>query len=1206
MGMRFRYCFLVAALVVSAGLAAAQGLSQLTGTVTDPTGAVVPNASVKLESVTRGTARDETTDAQGRYHFLQIQPDKYRLRAKATGFREIVVGEVTIQVNTPATVDLRFEVGTVTESVTVSSQAVQLNTTDATIGNALGTTPILQLPSFARNVAGLLALQPGVTTDGNVNGGKADQGNVTLDGIDVNNQMERSAFTSVLRVTLDSVQEFRTTTTNANADQGRSSGAQVQLVTRSGSNAFHGAAYWYNRYTGLSANSFFNNKNGVKRPLLNINIPGARFGGPIKRDKAFFFLNWEMRKDKSEENTSRIVPSLALRSGNITYLSTSGQSVTLNSAQLKALDPLGIGPSAAAMQLMNTYPAPNDPNLGDRRNRQGFRFVAPRPRNNKTYTAKFDYNFSDKHTANIRGQLQNDSRAGAPQFPGQQPNSVELTNAKGIAVNFNSVFTTNLVNSARYGLTRLSTQTTGIQSQSAVSFRSIDDASGLSTGISRQIPVHQWQDDVSWTKGNHTVQGGFVMRLIQNQSTNYAATYHSASTNVSWLRGTGADLRPSDVASSDTTSYGDAAAALLGIVTQVNGRYNYDISGKVLGVGVPRFRNFGNEEYEMFGQDTWRVTRNLTLTFGLRWSLMPPIHELNGVQISTNQSIGEFFDKRGGLMRLGKSQQEAGRIIFIKTDDPKARPIYPYHKDNFAPRFSVAYSPSGTDGLSKLLFGGPGKTSIRAGWGMYYDLIGQPLARTYDASAFGFATTLTNPSGSLTTATAPRFTGQFNLPTAAPNGTVMLRAAPPGGFPQEYPNILAITNSIDDTLKSPYTMNMNLSIGRDLGRGWYVQGSYVGRQSRRSLMNRDLAMPTDLRDPASGQTYFQAATQLELYRKATASQPAATSTANVPRIPFFENMFRTLATSTQTASQRWFGVVRQYPNDFTSALFDIDAFCDPECGVLGANMLMNPQFSALSAWSSVGGGNYHAFQWSVRKSLGDLTLDLNYTLSKSTDLGSSAENAGSFSGFMVNSWEPDQRRGVSDYDQRHIVNAWWVYEAPFGKGKRWGSGVNRIANAFIGGWQISGVWTQSSGLPESAGNGRVWPTNWNITGFGTPVGAISPASITKNGPAGGPNLWPNPAQTLTEWVNTLPGQSGSRNTVRGTGRANWDMAFAKRFQMPWAESHSLQFRWEIFNMFNQVRFSGLDIGRSSSTTWGNFTDTRGDPRQMQLALRYEF
>jgi hypothetical protein len=1198
--MRLRFLLLAVAFLTAATVVAAQSTSQLTGTVTDPSGAVVPGASVRLESASRGTTRETTSDASGRYQFVQIAPDRYRVRAKAQGFKE-VIAEVQVQVNVPATLDLKFEVGALAETVVVSAEAVQVNTTDATIGNALGTTPILQLPSFARNVAGLLMLQPGVTEGGQVNGGKSDQGNVTLDGIDVNNQMERSAFTSVLRVTLDSVQEFRTTTTNANADQGRSSGAQVQLVTRSGGNDWHGAAYWYNRYTGLSANSFFNNRAGVKRPLLNINIPGARFGGPIKKNKAFFFLNWELRKDKSEDTQTRIVPSMNLRNGIVQYTSTSGQTVTLSPAQVRALDPAGIGANPAVLQVFNAYPAPNDLNLGDRRNRQGFRFVSPRPRTNKTYIAKFDYNFNDKHTISARGQLQNDSRLGAPQFPGQQPNSVELLNAKGIAINANSVFGPNLVNAARYGLTRLSAETTGIQSQSAVTFRSFDSVVGLSTGISRQIPVHQFQDDVSWTKGTHNIQGGFVIRLIQNQSTNYANTYHSGTTNVSWLRGTGVDIQPSDLAAADRTAYNDAMMALLGIVSQVNSRYNYDINGKVLGTGVPRLRNFANEEYEMYAQDTWRVTRNLTLSFGLRWSLMPPIYEKNGVQISTNQSIGEWFNKRGALAAAGRSQEEAGKIIFIRRDDPKARPIYPFNKQNFAPRFSVAYSPSASDGISRFLFGGPGKTSIRAGWGMFYDLIGQPLARTYDASAFGFSTGLTNPSGTQTALSAPRFTGTFNLPSA------LLRAAPVGGFPVQYPDILAITNSIDDTLKAPYTMNMNFSIGRDFGRGWYLQAAYVGRQSRRSLINKDLAMPTNLKDPVSGQTYFEAATQLDRLVRALSGQPVATAVQQIPRIPFFENFYRTLATSTETASQQWYRVARFYPNDFSSALFDIDGNCDPACGI-GPNLMMNPQFSALSAWSSGAGGNYHGLQMSLRKTLGDLTMDFNYTYSKSTDLASAPENSGSFSGFLVNSWEPGQRRAVSDYDQRHIYNAWWIWELPFGKGKRFGSGVGRAVDALIGGWQVSGVWTQSTELPESTGNGRNWPTNWNITGFGTPLGVTNTkATITKNAPAGGPNLWPNASQILlNEWQFTFPGQSGSRNGIRGTGRANWDFAFTKRFRMPYAESHNIQFRWEIFNMFNQSVLSGLELGRASSTTFGNFTSQRNDPRQMQIALRYEF
>jgi len=221
----------------------AQATTQVSGVVTDPTGAVIPNTTIELQNLDTGLKRTMTSDAAGAYSFLQIIPGQYKITATVTGFRTTTIGDVRLLVNNPATVNIKMEVGQVSESIAVSAEAVQVNTTDASIGNAIGTRPILQLPLNARNIVALLAAQPGVvfTTEGDtdsrngaVNGGKSDQANVTLDGVDVNDQMDRNAFTSVLRVTLDSVQEFRVTTLNANADSGRTSGAQVVLVTKGG------------------------------------------------------------------------------------------------------------------------------------------------------------------------------------------------------------------------------------------------------------------------------------------------------------------------------------------------------------------------------------------------------------------------------------------------------------------------------------------------------------------------------------------------------------------------------------------------------------------------------------------------------------------------------------------------------------------------------------------------------------------------------------------------------------------------------------------------------------------------------------------------------------------------------------------------------------------------------------------------------------
>jgi len=234
-----RALFAVVVLALATGLVYGQAFTSLSGTVGDATGAMVPSAAVAISNVQTGAQREATTDNAGRYSFAQVLPGTYKVTAKAQGFSEFVLNTVELLVNSPATINITLQVGAVTQSVQVEAAAVRLNTTDASLGNAIGTTAIVELPFFARNVTGLLQYQPGVTSfgagddrDGAVNGGKSDQANVTLDGVDVNDQNGRAAFTSVLRVTLDSVREFRTTTSNGGADSGRGSGADVALVTK--------------------------------------------------------------------------------------------------------------------------------------------------------------------------------------------------------------------------------------------------------------------------------------------------------------------------------------------------------------------------------------------------------------------------------------------------------------------------------------------------------------------------------------------------------------------------------------------------------------------------------------------------------------------------------------------------------------------------------------------------------------------------------------------------------------------------------------------------------------------------------------------------------------------------------------------------------------------------------------------------------------
>jgi hypothetical protein len=1186
-------------------LVLAQQFTQLSGTIADPSGAIIPNADVILTNTATGTTREAKTDGQGFYRLVQVQPGAYKLSAKAAGFNDVIIGGLTLEVGKPATQNITFEkVGATSTTIAISAEGTQLNTTDSSVGNVISTTAILELPSFARNLAGLLAFQPGVTSvagggdrSGSVNGGKSDQANVTLDGMDVNQQSGRGAFTSVIRSTLDSTQEFRSTTSGAGAEAGRSSGAQVQLVTRSGSNDFHGAAYWYHRNTVTAANAWFNNSSSVRRPALLINIPGGRIGGPIIKNKLFFFLNYETRRDASQVNVARTVPSALLRQGIIQYRNVGGTTSQIGPAGLRALDPLGIGVNQAALSLLQSYPLPNDFAFGDGVNRQGFRFSAPVGSRQNTYITRWDYTMGPKHTFFFRGNLQNDTDSEAPQFPGEPAARLNLENTKGYTIGHTAILSPTLVSTFSYGLTRQSFEASGQANQPYTSFRDFTDRFATTRTAGRTIPVHQIRQDFAWTKGRHDVRIGGVMRWIDNKSFNNTNSFSTAITNVSWLRGVGAELRPADILAADLNPYGTAAVAVMGIVPQVTTVYNFTLAGQALPEGALIRRNFKNEEYEWFIQDSWKLKRNLTLQLGMRHSLMPPPFEADGIQLSTNTPLGAWFDARQGLADRGLSQRGAGAIEYIVASSPAGRGIYPFHLANFAPRASIAWSPEGGGKLGKFLFGGAGKTSIRAGWGMFYDLIGQPLATTYENNAFGFRQSFNNPSGSQTLNTAPRFTGFFGIPNA------LRRPAPTAGFPARPPENLSITATIDDAIQMPYVMRSNFSIGREFKDGLFIEFGYVGSQSRRSLINRDLAMPTNPTDPVSGQDYFTAATQMVQHRR------AGGNATNIAPIPFFENMYSPLAGSGRTATQNTYRAYSAYDtNDFISALFDIDAFCDPACPKGGVNSQFNPQFSALSGLSSVGGGSYHSMQATARKRFsGGLLVDFNWTWSRSVDLASRAENAGTFAGFLGNPFKPSQRRAVSDYDQRHIYNAFMVYELPFGKGKRFAGNSGRLMDALIGGWNISPTWQMATELPTGVGATGVWPTNWNITSSAVPrVGGPAPRpEKTKNNPTP-PNMFSSPQTAIRHWEYAMPGESGPRNVIRQDGTFNINLAVGKRIQMPWLEGHSIQIRAEAYNLTNAVRFIDPNINLASPAAFGRYQNQANTSRQMQFAFRYDF
>jgi len=1241
-----------------------QANTSLRGAVTDQSGAIVPKAQITLTNTATGMERRTESSSTGAYEFLQLAPGAYRLRVEASGFKKFEAGDLRLEVANPATMNVTLEVGGTTEVVAVTAEAPMINTVDASVGSVISEQQVRQLPLEARDVAALYSMQPGVvylgnradldvmsdTRSGAVNGAHSDQSNILLDGVDVNDQTRGLAFTSVLRMTPDSMQEFRVQTTNYDAQGGRSSGAQVSIVTKSGSNSFHGSLYEYNRNTATTANDYFiklsqlENGQPNKPPELIRNIFGGTIGGAIKKDRAFFFLNYEGRRDAQAQSTLRIVPTATLRQGIVQYqycsvaLDSNGNCPgtvavqTLSKGDLTAMDPLNMGPNQAVMNFFQSYPMPNDTGAGDGLNYGGYRFAAPIHNSFDTYIARFDYLLTQngRHTLFWRGNLQQDTQDGAPYLPGLTPLETDVDHSKGFVAGYTAILTTNVINNFRYGLTRQSQGVLGNSDQPWIQFRGLNDNSAnapnnFTYSHAFTAPVHNFVDDLTWKKGSHSIGIGTNIRLIRNPRNSLQNSFSDGVTNASWLTSagianTGTFMDPAinnfpAVLPAFNNSYDYPLIALMGSVPQGDARYNYDRQGNLLPQGTAVQRHWAADEYEFYIQDSWRIKSNLTVTYGLRYELLSPPWETTGLQVAPNINMSQWFNTRSQDMYAGIPSNTDQTISLNLAGPANGKPgFYNWDFKNLAPRFGFAYQPSPKSGFLKSILG-QGKTSVRGGFGITYDHIGAGLLSTFDQSgAYGLSTLITSPAATYTLESAPRLTSLNTVPDA------VLATAPAGGFPQTPPPIPGnIFWGLDNGIKTPYTYQLAFSLSRELPKNMVIEASYVGHLSHRLLIQEDLAMPLNLVDTASGVDYFTAASRFSQLAEAGTPVSAVTPALVGKTAAYWSNIFPNIASLSGnpglTPLQAAYSIMQGFVHNETTGLFVLDypgVGCPNGCSKFGPNAYYNPQYASLYAWRSLGNSSYNGLQVAVRKRFAHgAQFDVNYTFSKSLDLASDAERVGAWgalSGNVINSWDYKALRGLSDFDTTHQINANWVVELPFGKNKQFGSGASGAMDALIGGWQLSGIFRWTSGFPFSIFNGATWPTNWQLGGAAMPTVTTLPAtSVNKNGD-GTVNVFGDPGTAILDFRHDYPGESGVRNNLRGDGVFGWDMGLGKRWKMPYSESHSVQFRWEVFNVTNSLRFDVQSINTNidNATSFGKYTRLLSNPRIMQFALRYEF
>jgi hypothetical protein len=1237
---KFRVLALIAFVVcLGFGQLKAQSFASITGTVTDQTGAVVPNINVLLQNPSTGVEYKAVTNAEGSYTISNVPPGPgYKISFNGAGFEPFEITGMYLNVTTTRTQNAKLTVGGGQQSVLVSAatESVTIDTVDATVGNNFEVQDLNSLPVANRDSpSALFYQQPGVTLDGSVTGARTDQSNVTLDGLDVNDLATGQFGAIVGHAPVDSVQEFRGVSASPLSSAGEGGGGQYELVTRSGTNAFHGALVEYHRDTNLEANDWFNNNRGISRPPLIRNQFGGNIGGPIKHDKAFFFFDWNSRRDTLSNLVRRIVPTDALRNGGMVYANDSGGYSTLSSADIASLDPQHVGFNPALLDLFTSrYPHANDTSLGDGINYAGFDFNAPFPLVENNYVGRIDVNLKD--TQKLWGRVtfaRQNSTESAIQFPGDPETHPFLDKSHAWVVGHTWTIGDNKINQASFGETTEDYDFPDSFNKYGVnqwSFGGLPSGgnflsgpySGATNAQGRIYPVPVIRDDFSWTKGRHVFSFGGTFKY-ENPTGYTILDYNSPTIGLGGrLSGLDPSMRPSDIstADSDLADYDAVFAFVLGRIQSVGATFNYDAGGNLLPQGTGSRSHYRYYETEVYAGDTWKVTPSFTLTYGLRWQNYTIPYEVHGIESVPDTDFNTLFNARVAQSASGAQGfstdcnstvgQGVPCVSYVLGGKENHGPGYfEPQNHNFAPRVALAWAPDANR-----------KTVLNAGAAVIYDhtIVN---AIQYQASQYSYlfqASANAPTPGSL--ATDPRFGGLDSAP-APPTAPGALK--PPytpfvdsNGFPFGLANGGAFNEGVDKHLKTPYNVQFSLGLQHEFKRGYLLKANYVGRLGRNLVAQADANQLIDFVDKQSGQSLSQAFINVINW----ARQNPHASYKTVPVQPFFEDegaeaASEGLATPADWGVANYSQIVSGYfrtldsRGDFADMVEAMSAF-----GVIPDNVGMGSQFSEFTYYTNKGISNYHGLLVTLHKNLNDgLSFDLNYTWSHSIDNTSLIGNAVAFGGygFICDILRPSECRGNSDFDVKHYFNGTFLWDLPVGRGQRIAGSAPYWLNEAIGGWSVSGL--------PSWHTGNVWWANSNafVAGYANSapallVGPKSDLKMSIHKDASG-TLWAlkNEDATIKDFTGPIGFQIGSRNNFRGPSYFNLDLGLGKTFPV-YKERVNLKFRADAFNALNHPSFNPLtwnggnaDITQSSGR-FGVLTSTANSARVLQLALRLEF
>ncbi|HEY2017294.1 MAG TPA: TonB-dependent receptor [Bryobacteraceae bacterium] len=1211
-----RYVFPAAGILLSAALSFSQvSTTAFSGSVYDATGAVVIGAKVTAVNDSTGVPLSQLTNNSGLYSFPSVGVGTYTVTVEMAGFKTVRRTGITLQVGTPVIQDITLELGDTREVVKVEASAAPVNTATATLGNVVEHQAVATLPLNGRNPLNLIVLEPGVTqrqgTTLTVNGTRSMAGNVTIDGIEANEASNPVPTNNVFRINPDNVEEFKVTTSNPTPEEGKNSGLNVSIATRSGTNQYHVSAIEYFRNRVLNSNEFYANAQGQPRATINSNQYGFDAGGPIRKNKTFVYGAWQGQKvnlalaiDKAFGSIPAVYTPQAL-SGVYRYfvanpsspLVVNGSKITANSPALVngdgslaagvrncasptdanciqsynifANDPLHVGADPGVMKLLNSYPLPNNFSTGDGLNVAGYLWNTPYQVRGPRNLVRVDHILNSNNSIYARvlwaeeDQLKGDPLNSRPAiYPGFAPRGEVYRPAQNYALSWRSVITPTTVNELTVGYARFKFYFTYIDSDPNASSLPAYTLNNETVSYVNQPHTIRWLntpqliDNFSKVIGPHQLKFGGNMRFYQQNNQGGAAASQSLVPSISLsasLNPPGSTFNLPAVAggttlginSTDNTRLLSSINDLLGIPAQLKAAFLGNLnSDSFVGTKSGNYYSVWDtgerlKQYNFYAQDEWRARKNLTVIYGVRWEInRPPTESSEPVYVPNKPMDGS-----------------QGPVTFVHASSWWQRS----NMNAFAPRIGISWSPIGN------------KTVIHAGWGIAFD----PIA-TYEAAAVanslpGLAYTCTASTTGSTTpgcASVPNVRLSQGFPSTLPAPTGVKPSnflSPPAQLLGSAPNTVVI----DPNFKQATVHQWNLSVQHQLPGDMVLQVGYVGNRGERLYSQLDANQISAA--PIVPQFLTMQSNVKAGCKPDGTGCPSGAVGQSIPLVTSgiltsaFVNSSTTLTDLSQNAAGNFAGRIEQT--------------------TLAAHLRPNQQFGSIIFLSNSADSVYHSLQTTLRKRFASgLLFNFAYTFSKVIDDQSGDPIVTTFTPTSVSTLDSTNLRNDrarADFDQRHVLLLTWIYELPFGKGKRFMNNAPRVVNAVLGGWSLQGFNANMSGEPFSITSGAktaFYSTSTNsravLVGNTLPSDSLQPRAGV---------IGPAFFQDASAFAVAAPGQPGmGRNMFNGPWYWDMDGAVSKSFQA--TERVKITFRMEAFNALNHTNFrrlSGATVGSNS-------------------------